>query len=152
MARILIVDDDRGIRELLAELLGTEGYEVLQAANGAQAVELARAEQPDLILMDLMMPVLDGADAMTILKRDPRTCDSRIIAMSAGRNLRHQVDDGLADSFLAKPFDLDRLLADVALHLRAGMVAEPCQLAWDSSADPFSFSPRNCAIVRSAPP
>jgi CheY-like chemotaxis protein len=131
MARILIVDDDLGIRALLAEILGTEGYEILQAANGAQAVELARAEQPDLILMDLMMPVLDGAEAMAILKRDPRTRDIRIIAMSAGRNLHHQVDDLLADSFLAKPFELDTLLADVALHLRAVIDPEPFQMAWD---------------------
>jgi CheY-like chemotaxis protein len=131
MARILIVDDDLGIRALLAEILGTEGYEILQAANGAQAVELARAEQPDLILMDLMMPVLDGAEAMTILKRDPRTGNIRIIAMSAGRHRRHQVDDRLADSFLAKPFELDALLDDVAWHLRAGIDAEPYQMAWD---------------------
>ena len=117
MARILIVDDDLGIRELLDEILETEGYEILQAANGVQALELARAEQPDLILMDLMMPMLDGADAMAILKHDSRTRDIRIIAMSAGRNLRHQVDAVLADSFLAKPFDLDTLLADVALQL-----------------------------------
>lgn len=117
MARILIVDDDLGIRELLDEILLNEGYEILLAANGAQAVELARAEQPDLILMDLMMPVLNGAEAMVILKRDPRTRDIRIIAMSAGQNLRHQVHDLLADSLIAKPFDLDTLLADVALHV-----------------------------------
>jgi CheY-like chemotaxis protein len=82
-------------------------------------------------MMDLMMPVLDGAEAMTILKRDPRTGNIRIIAMSAGRNLRHQVDDGLADGFLAKPFELDALLDDVAWHLRAGIDAEPYQMAWD---------------------
>ena len=117
MARILIVDDDLGIRELLDEILWNEGYEILLAANGAQAVELARVEQPDLILMDLMMPALNGVEAMAILKRDPRTRDIRIIAMSAGQNLRHQVHELLADSLLAKPFDLDRLLADVALHL-----------------------------------
>lgn len=132
MARILIVDDDLGIRELLDEILWNEGYETLLAVNGAQAVQLARAEQPDLILMDLMMPVLNDTEAMAILKRDPRTRHIRIIAMSAGQTLRHQVHELLADSLLAKPFDLDMLLADVAAHLRHGTSR---QTRFDASQD-----------------
>lgn len=145
MACILIVDDDLGIRALLNEILLDEGYEILQAGNGAEAVEIARAEQPDLILMDLMMPVLDGAEATAILKRDPRTRRIRIIVMSAGRNVHRQMDDVLADRFLAKPFDLDRLLADVALHLRTVLDTEPVQMARGSSAHSSRF------VLRSEP-
>ncbi len=71
MTRVLIVDDDPAIRNLLEEILVDEGYEVLLAADGRTGVEIARSEQPGLILMDLMLPVLDGAAATRELKSDP---------------------------------------------------------------------------------
>lgn len=117
MARILIVDDDPIIRDLLGDVLEAEGYEVFQAANGQAAVEMARARRPHLILMDLMMPVLDGSSAIRILKSDVETRRIPIILMSAVMNLRRYSEDVPADGLLDKPFDLDRLLDDVAGHI-----------------------------------
>ncbi len=114
VTRILVVDDDPVIRDLLGDVLEAEGYEVFQAANGQAAVEIARVWMPQVILMDLMMPVLDGSSAIRILKSDVMTRRIRIILMSAVMNLRHHSDDIRADGLLDKPFDLDMLLNDVA--------------------------------------
>ena len=101
---------------MLDELLRDESYETLLAADGRTALAIARKEKPDLILMDLMLPVIDGATAIRELKQDPSTRSIHIIAMSAGANLRMHVDQLPADSVLGKPFDLNTLLAGVALH------------------------------------
>ena len=123
MARILIVDDDPTIRHLLDDVLRIdEGYETFQAADGQAAVEIAREEQPQVILMDLTLPVLSGEAAIRMLKDDAQTRGIRIIAMSSGVNLRRHVDDLLADGLLGKPFDLDTLSANVALQLRHAVV------------------------------
>ena len=114
MARILVVDDDPMIRDLLSDVLETEGYDVFQAANGQVAVEIARRSRPHLILMDLMMPVLDGSSAIRILKSADETRRIRIIVMSAVMNLRRFSEELPADGLLDKPFDLDTLLSDVA--------------------------------------
>ncbi|MDI3339146.1 MAG: response regulator [Sphaerobacter sp.] len=118
MTRILIVDDDPAIRTLLNELLREEGYTTFVAGDGQTAIEQARQTHPHLILMDLMLPVLDGASAIRVLKSDPRTSGIRIIAMSAGANLRQYADHLPADGVLGKPFDLDTLLAHVAINTR----------------------------------
>jgi CheY-like chemotaxis protein len=113
---VLVVDDDAGIREVIKEALTDSGYEVFLARNGQEGVELARSHRPRVILMDLMMPVMDGAEAIRILKDDPQTARIRIVAMSAGVNLYHQTGRLLlADGLLGKPFDLDVLLAQVEL-------------------------------------
>jgi CheY-like chemotaxis protein len=117
LARVLIVDDDPAILNMLDELLQDESYDTLLATDGNEAVSIARAEMPDLILMDLMLPVLDGASAIRQLKSDPSTRAIHIIAMSAGANLRMHADQLPADSVIGKPFDLNTLLAGVALHV-----------------------------------
>jgi CheY-like chemotaxis protein len=117
VARVLIVDDDPAILSMLDELLRDESYETLLAADGQTAVTIARSERPDVILMDLMLPIMDGADAIRIIKNHPRTSSIRIIAMSAGANLRQFADSLPADSVIGKPFDLNTLLAGVALHV-----------------------------------
>ncbi|WP_040667252.1 response regulator [Nitrolancea hollandica] len=123
MARVLIVDDDPTIRHLLDDVLRIdEGYETFHAADGQSAVEIARDEHPQVILMDLTLPVLSGEDAIRILKDDSRTRGIRIIAMSAGVNLRRHADELLADGLLGKPFDLDTLAANVALQMRHAVV------------------------------
>lgn len=119
MARILVVDDDRAIQALLDEALAFEGYDVVCAANGAQGIELAHAEQPDVILMDIMMPCLDGAEATRQLKADPLTRHIPVIAMSAGATLLLHATELPADAALGKPFDLAVLLANVAMYLEA---------------------------------
>jgi CheY-like chemotaxis protein len=71
--KILIADDSRTFRQLEVELLARSGYALLQAENGAQAIQLASRESPDLILLDLQMPVMDGATALAILKSNEKT-------------------------------------------------------------------------------
>jgi CheY-like chemotaxis protein len=111
MLRVLIVEDEKPIRELLDDFLSDEGFDTLLAENGQRGVELARAEQPDLVLMDLMLPLLDGFAAMRALKEDPETREIPVVVMSANSVLLlHLSDQLLADETLRKPFDLDQVL------------------------------------------
>jgi CheY-like chemotaxis protein len=121
----LIVDDDPAIRGMLVELLSDEGYDTYVAGDGHTAVEIARSKSPDVILMDLMLPIMDGASATRLIKADPDTAWIRVIAMSAGANLRLLADHLPADGVVGKPFDLDALLADVAIQLRRSSAREP---------------------------
>ena len=115
--RVLVVDDDEAIRELLRDVLGAEGYEVDEAINGAEAVERARSNPPAAVLMDLMMPVVSGVEATTTLKNDPQTAGIPILAMSAGRNINTMARLVPADGFVAKPFDLRALVTAVDRHV-----------------------------------
>lgn len=118
MAKILIVDDDTTIREMLDTVLTDEGYATIQAGNGRDGVEMAQRLHPELILMDIMMPIVDGATAIGQLRENPSTRSIRVIAMSAGSTLLQRVDQLKADGVLAKPFDLDELLANIEFQLR----------------------------------
>lgn len=116
--RILVVEDEPSVADLIEAVLAGEGYTVAIARDGAQGLMLARDWSPDLILMDIMLPAVDGTTAIRRLKSDPETADVPIVAMSAGRNLRNQSQElADADAALAKPFDIDALLAQVAFHL-----------------------------------
>jgi DNA-binding response OmpR family regulator len=116
--QILIVDDDPTIRSVLEALLDDEGYVPVTAANGREAVDRVHADPPRLILMDLMMPIMSGVDAIRQLKTDVTTAHIPIIAMSAGFILRESISDLLADSIISKPFDLDSLVAAIHTTLR----------------------------------
>lgn len=127
MTRILVVEDDHILQELLVQILEVEGYECLTAMNGREGLELAKTEPPDVVLMDLMMPVMNGMDAIRAIRRDPSLHSCKIIAMSAGRNLLEMSHELEADSVLGKPFDLDALIADVAIQARhAALHREAC--------------------------
>ena len=116
--RILVVEDEPAVADLIGQVLSGEGYTVAVARDGAQGLMLARDWNPDLILMDIMLPGVDGGTLTRRLKGQPETADVPIIAMSAGRNIRqHTGELGDADGALAKPFDIDALLAQVAFHL-----------------------------------
>ena len=121
--RLLVVDDDLAIRELLTDLLEAEGYTVSAAAHGVEALEVAARERPAAILMDLMMPVMSGAEATARLRADPVTAGIPVIAMSAGRNLAAIATTISADGFVAKPFDIDYFLDTVASATGAAGVA-----------------------------
>lgn len=107
MKKILIVDDDAGIRELVDMTLRSDDYQIFQAENGEQAIELAMAEKPDLIIMDIAMPgKMDGLEATRILNDDPETKNCRII-MLTGRGKeadREKSIEAGADDYFAKPF------------------------------------------------
>ena len=110
--RILVVDDEIYIVHILDFSLGMEGYEVLTALDGEQALEKARAEKPDLIVLDIMMPKLDGYETCKALKSNPETKDIPVILLSAkGRNVDQKVGFEVgADDYITKPFSPRKLV------------------------------------------
>ena len=115
MAKILLVEDNEMNRDMLSRRLLSKGYEVVIAVDGAEGVRMARSEGPDLILMDMSLPVLDGWDATRQLKSMPETRAIGIIALSA-HALVSDREKALAagcDDFDTKPIDLPRLLEKV---------------------------------------
>ena len=116
--RILIVDDEAAVADLIEAVLVSEGYVVAIARDGIQGILLARDWKPDLVLMDVMLPGVDGTTAIRRLKSDPATADLPIVAMSAGRTIRRQSNELTdADAALAKPFDIEALLAQIEFLL-----------------------------------
>lgn len=107
MKKILIVDDDAGIRGLVDTTLRSDDHQIFQAENGEKAIEIARAEKPDLIIMDITMPgVIDGLEATRILKNDTETKNCQII-MLTGRGQKDDREKSLdagANDFFSKPF------------------------------------------------
>ncbi|MCB9597091.1 MAG: response regulator [Sandaracinaceae bacterium] len=118
MKSILIVEDNPLIVELIAQML-SDDYEVSSAPNGEAGVAAARERRPDLILMDLMMPVMDGWEAIRALRSVWATCRIPIIAVSATTDLkeRRRADQAGADAHLGKPIDEDELRATIARYL-----------------------------------
>jgi CheY-like chemotaxis protein len=111
LPKVLVVDDDPAILEICSDLLQTEGYAVMVATNGQQALEQIRTDPPHVVLMDIMMPVLDGVEACRQVKANPATADIPVVLMSARTNLtRQSLDLASADALVAKPFDIDHLL------------------------------------------
>jgi CheY-like chemotaxis protein len=107
--KILIVDDEEQIRELLREFLTGAGYEVAVAANGEEALEMAQRERPDLILLDIRMPELDGVETCVRLKTQTKTRSIPVIIATAfGDTLAEALDAG-ADDFVSKPFQLEEI-------------------------------------------
>jgi CheY-like chemotaxis protein len=104
MATILIVDDEGPVRDFLAQFLADIGYRTLQAIHGAQALELVEKEHPDVVIADIMMPVLNGAELCRRLKTGTGTPGIAVILMSAAG--RRSADGTGADAFISKPFDL----------------------------------------------
>ena len=116
--RILIVDDEAAVADLIEAVLVGEGYTVAIARDGVQGILLARDWKPDLVLMDIMLPGIDGTTAIRRLKSDPATAELPIVAMSAGRTIRRQSNElADADAALAKPFDIEALLAQIEFLL-----------------------------------
>jgi two-component system, OmpR family, alkaline phosphatase synthesis response regulator PhoP len=110
--RILVVDDEIYIVHILDFSLGMEGYEVITALDGEQALEKARAEKPDLIVLDIMMPKLDGYETCKQLKGDAGTKDIPVILLSAkGRNVDQKIGFEVgADDYITKPFSPRKLV------------------------------------------
>jgi CheY-like chemotaxis protein len=107
--RVLVVDDDPAILEVLGEFVSDDlGLVAVQANNGAVALEAVAAARPDLVLLDLRMPILDGFEACRRLKADPTTRAIPVVAVSADGNRRAALACG-CDDFVAKPFDLDAI-------------------------------------------
>lgn len=112
-ARILVAEDHLDSRDALRALLEAFGYSVVIATNGQEAVDLALAEEPDLILMDIMMPVLDGFEATRHLRRQPPTSHIPIIAVTAMEGAQELALHAGADDYVRKPIDIRTLLKKV---------------------------------------
>lgn len=119
-SKILIVDDDLIAQETLSDLLGFDGYNLLVASNGLEAVNLAIQNTPDLILLDVMMPGIDGFEVCRRLRANPSTAGIPIIMLTAldDRSARLSGIDAGADEFLGKPFDMAELRMRVRTILR----------------------------------
>lgn len=121
--KILLVEDNEMNRDMLSRRLERRGYEVLIAGDGQQAVDMALSEVPDLILMDMGLPVMDGWEATRRLKADAYTAAVPIIALTAHAMADDRVRALQAgcDDFDTKPIDLERLLGKVAALVRQGL-------------------------------
>ncbi len=120
MPRILLVEDNEMNRDMLSRRLQRKGYEVLIAIDGAQGVAMARTEMPDLILMDMSLPVLDGWEATRKIKADPSVARVPVIALTAHAMAGDQEKCVAAgcDDYDTKPVDLARLLGKIELLLQ----------------------------------
>jgi CheY-like chemotaxis protein len=120
--RILLVEDNELNRDMLSRRLTSRGYEVVLAVDGQSGVEMAASEQPDLILMDMSLPVLDGWEATRRLKGAPETRRIPVIALTAHAmsSDRDKALDAGCDDYDTKPIDLARLLGKMEALLIAG--------------------------------
>lgn len=119
--KVLVVDDERDLVDILAFNLRREQFDVLTAADGETAVEVARRDQPDLIILDLMLPGIGGLEVCRRLRGEPRTSQIPILMLTAKGEETDAVI-GLsqgADDYVRKPFGVKELMARVAAHLRA---------------------------------
>jgi CheY-like chemotaxis protein len=120
MTKILLVEDNEMNRDMLSRRLIRKGYEVVMALDGRQAVELAAGENPDLILMDMSLPVVDGWEATRQVKSTPATRAIPVIALTAHAMAgdREKAIEAGCDDYDTKPIDLPRLLGKIASLLK----------------------------------
>ena len=117
---ILVADDDPDILSIVSMSLETQGYTVYKATNGREAVDLARQHHPDLVLMDMMMPVVSGYEAVGELKADASTKDITIVGLSAkamATDMERATDVGI-DGYITKPFRIAQVLSVVESYLQ----------------------------------
>ncbi len=114
-ARVLVVDDDKGIREFVRTVLAEEGYEVAEATDGQQALERCDRVPPDVILLDMRMPVMDGWEFARTYRQRPGP-HAPIVIVTAALDVAKDAKEIGADGFLGKPFQLDDLLQLVQHH------------------------------------
>jgi len=117
--KILVVDDEPNILRLMEFILARQGHEILSAINGEQALETVRAQKPDLVLLDIMIPRIDGYEVARILRADPDTASLPIIMLSA-KAQEEDIQRGHSlgvDEYITKPFSPDHLVAVVTGYL-----------------------------------
>ena len=127
MGRILVVDDEQDLRWALQYSLSDEGHEVLMAQDGEEALAVVRRQRPDLIILDINMPGLNGLEVCGQLRRDPTLATVPILFLTVRGTVSDRVkglDEG-ADDYLPKPFDLDELKARVKALLRRAQISGP---------------------------
>ena len=122
MAKLLLVEDNEMNRDMLSRRLTKKGHEVVIAVDGVEGVAMARAERPDLILMDMSLPVMHGWDATRALKQDPDTQAIPVVALTAHAMSgdREKALEAGCDEFETKPVELPRLLEKIERLLNEG--------------------------------
>lgn len=118
--KILVVDDEERVRDMIAFRLGLFGYEVVKATSGGEAVRVASEEEPDLILLDIMMPDLDGFQTCRQLKQSEATQDIPVVMLTAraeAKDVSRALESGAVD-YVVKPYDPVVLQEKVARNLR----------------------------------
>ncbi len=138
-----IIDDDEYIGDMLEEILGKQGYGVMRAYSGTEALLLLQQEKPDLILLDLMLPGLSGEEVL------PKIKDIPVIIMSAKGEVHKKVDlllGGAAD-YVTKPFDVDELLARIQVQLRNLAKEEGKTARQVLSFDQIAMEPERQSVV-----
>ena len=123
-AKILIVDDEKTIVDILAYNLRKEGYEIIEAHDGKKGLELALSENPDLVLLDIMMPGLDGYEVCTRLRKVSQVPVIMLTAKAEESDKVLSFELG-ADDYITKPFGVREMLARVMANLRRGHMAQP---------------------------
>lgn len=122
--RVLVVDDDQWLRPLLGTWLAEEGYDVLEAESGPEALKQVRDQHPDLVVLDANLPRRSGLAVLEDLARDAPTSDLPVILMSGSVDLKDYAQAHLADAALHKPLDLEELLSHIARSLDAHHAGE----------------------------
>lgn len=139
--RVLVVDDEKDLVDLITYNLGRNGYEFMSAYNGGDALEIAQRDQPDLILLDLMLPGLDGTEVARRLKSDSRTAQIPIIMLTAKSEETDEVV-GLtigADDYITKPFSIKVVLARINGVLRRAETPQINEETGTLKAGPLSI-------------
>jgi diguanylate cyclase (GGDEF)-like protein len=138
--RILVVDDDRNLRKIIQTNLELAGYDVSTVPNGEEALKLLDSMQPDLVVLDVMMPLLDGYEVARRIRRHPSNTHVPIIMLTAKSEVEDKIAgfDAGADDYITKPFGPQELLARVRAKIRRVEV--------DSSLSPLTRLPGNLAI------
>ncbi|MBV8532123.1 MAG: response regulator [Candidatus Eremiobacteraeota bacterium] len=138
--RILVVDDDRNLRKIITANLELAGYDVTTAANGAEALQLLDEVNPDLVILDVMMPVMDGYETTRRIRHHGTNSNVPIILLTAKGEVEDKIEgfDAGADDYITKPFGPQELLARVRTKIR--------RVAVDSSLSPLTRLPGNLAI------
>ena len=114
--KVLVADDEQSITELVAFALELEGFQVIQAPDGLEALRLVREERPDLAMVDVMMPGMDGREVSRRIKDNPETSSIPVLLFSAAPN--PDIAEAKADGFMPKPFDVNQLVETVRKYIR----------------------------------
>jgi len=124
---IMVVEDDPDLNKILAIQLNSEGFEAVVADNGADAYRLIQDMRPDCIILDLMMPVMDGFSFLKRIRSLNHTVDVPVLILSASQDNRHKLrsQQYLADSFMSKPYDLQELSNEVCRLVEESKQASP---------------------------
>jgi len=138
--KVLVADDDHNLRQLLMEALPKHKFEVYQAADGNETWDTVKNLRPDIVLLDIMMPGLDGHEICKLMRENPQTRNIPVIMLTARAQLKDKLEgiEAGADDYITKPFDPMELQARIEMHLR--------RYLRDSDMSPITELPGNKAI------